>query len=190
MAQASVAKASEIPLSKIHRCGGVQLIPVIAQPGPVPSRPCADAPLREDSQSRGWLEVLPSVNPSLSGGQPLILPAIPRPRHPARPSSAAALATEGGLVCLLLVQTVTPTAAHQPSERRNAMTSSTLRPEYISLQDGAALYSVSVDLLRERIRTGELPAVHAGRRLIRVRLDDLRRMFRPLPAARRYRQTA
>jgi excisionase family DNA binding protein len=70
------------------------------------------------------------------------------------------------------------------------MTSSTLRPEYISLQDAAALYAVSVDLLRERIRTGELPAVHAGRRLIRVRIDDLKRMFRPLPAARRYRQIA
>lgn len=68
------------------------------------------------------------------------------------------------------------------------MTSSTLRPEYMSLQDAAALYAVSVDLLRERIRTGELPAVHAGRRLIRVRLDDLKRMFRPLPAARKYRQ--
>lgn len=66
----------------------------------------------------------------------------------------------------------------------------TLRPEYISLQDAAVLYAVSVDLLRERIRTGEIPAVHAGRRLIRVRLEDLRRMFRPLPAARKYRQTA
>jgi len=70
------------------------------------------------------------------------------------------------------------------------MTSSTLRPEYMSLQDAAALYAVSVDLLRERIRTGELPAVHAGRRLIRVRVDELQRMFRPLPAARRYPRSA
>jgi hypothetical protein len=71
-----------------------------------------------------------------------------------------------------------------------AMTSSTVKAEYISLQDAAILYAVSVDLLRHRIATGELPAVHAGRRLIRVRVDDLRRMFRPLPAARRYRRTA
>lgn len=70
------------------------------------------------------------------------------------------------------------------------MTSSTVKAEYISLQDAAILYAVSVDLLRHRIATGELPAVHAGRRLIRVRVDDLRRMFRPLPAARRYRKTA
>lgn len=62
--------------------------------------------------------------------------------------------------------------------------------KYISLQDAAALYAVSVDLLRHRIATGELPAVHAGRRLIRVRIDDLRRMFRPLPAARKYRASA
>lgn len=59
------------------------------------------------------------------------------------------------------------------------------QPEYVSLQDAAVLYSVSVDLLRQRIATGELPAVHAGRRLIRVRLDDLKRLFRPVPAARR-----
>lgn len=57
------------------------------------------------------------------------------------------------------------------------------RPEYVSLQDAAVIYGVSVDLLRERITSGELPAVHSGRRLIRVRLDDLKRVFRPVPAA-------
>ena len=97
------------------------------------------------------------------------------------------MATERWLICLFLVQAITPMApVTQRTEK--PMTSSTLRPEYMSLQDAAALYAVSVDLLRERIRTGELPAVHAGRRLIRVRLDDLKRMFRPLPAARKYRQ--
>ncbi|MCA0250896.1 MAG: helix-turn-helix domain-containing protein [Actinobacteria bacterium] len=64
---------------------------------------------------------------------------------------------------------------------------STIQAEYISLQDAAVLYAVSVDLLRHRIATGELPAVHAGRRLIRVRVDDLQRMFRPIPTARRFR---
>jgi hypothetical protein len=59
------------------------------------------------------------------------------------------------------------------------------KPEYVSLQDAAVIYGVSVDLLRQRILTGELPAVHAGRRLIRVRLDDLKRVFRPVPCAGR-----
>lgn len=59
------------------------------------------------------------------------------------------------------------------------MTSSTVKVEYISLQAAAVLYAVSVDLLRRRIATGVLPAVHVGRRLIRVRVDDRRRMSRP-----------
>jgi len=58
-------------------------------------------------------------------------------------------------------------------------------PEYVSLQDAAVIYGVSVDLLRQRILTGELPAVHTGRRLIRVRLEDLKRVFRPVPSAGR-----
>lgn len=65
------------------------------------------------------------------------------------------------------------------------------KPEYISLQEAAVIYSVSVDLLRQRIAAGELPAVHAGPRLIRVRLEDLKRVFRPVPSAERlsYRRT-
>lgn len=58
------------------------------------------------------------------------------------------------------------------------------RAEYVSLQDAAAMYGVSVDLLRRRIASGILPAVHAGRRVIRVRLDDLRQVFRPIPTVR------
>ena len=57
-----------------------------------------------------------------------------------------------------------------------------VKPEFVSLQEAAVLYSVSVDLLRQRIAAGELPAVHAGRRLIRVRLEDLKRVFRPVPS--------
>lgn len=65
------------------------------------------------------------------------------------------------------------------------MTSSPARPraEYVSLQDAAAMYGVSVDLLRRRIASGILPAVHAGRRVIRVRLEDLQEVFRPIPTA-------
>ncbi|WP_454229166.1 helix-turn-helix domain-containing protein [Propioniciclava flava] len=60
------------------------------------------------------------------------------------------------------------------------MSAAGVKPEFVSLQEAAVLYSVSVDLLRQRIAAGELPAVHAGRRLIRVRLEDLKRVFRPL----------
>jgi hypothetical protein len=67
-------------------------------------------------------------------------------------------------------------------------TSAAPRPEYVSLQDAAVIYGVSVDLLRQRITSGELPAVHAGRRLIRVRLEDLKRVFRPVPSAGRPRR--
>lgn len=59
------------------------------------------------------------------------------------------------------------------------------KQEYVSLQAAAVIYDVSVDLLRQRVLSGELPAVHAGRRLIRVKLDDLRRVFQPVPAAAR-----
>ena len=59
----------------------------------------------------------------------------------------------------------------------------TAKPEWVSLQDAAVIYGVSVDLLRQRISIGELPAVHAGRRVIRVRLEDLARVFRPVPCA-------
>ncbi len=62
------------------------------------------------------------------------------------------------------------------------------RAEYVSLQDAAAMYGVSVDLLRRRIASGILPAVHAGRRVIRVRLDDLRQVFRPIPTVRTQQQ--
>jgi len=67
-------------------------------------------------------------------------------------------------------------------EPHMTMSAAGVKPEFVSLQEAAVLYSVSVDLLRQRIAAGELPAVHAGRRLIRVRIDDLKRMFRPVPS--------
>ena len=54
-------------------------------------------------------------------------------------------------------------------------------PEWLSLQQAAAIYGVSVDTLRRRIRHGQLPASRFGQRLIRVRTQDLDRMFRPIP---------
>lgn len=57
-------------------------------------------------------------------------------------------------------------------------------PEWVSLQQSALLYGVSVDTLRRRIAHGHLPASRFGGRLIRVRLEDLERLFRPIPTIR------
>ncbi|MBI5028731.1 MAG: helix-turn-helix domain-containing protein, partial [Actinobacteria bacterium] len=57
-------------------------------------------------------------------------------------------------------------------------------PEWLSLQQAAALYGVSVDTLRRRIAGGQLPASRFGLRLIRVRVEDLDLLFRPIPTAR------
>lgn len=55
-------------------------------------------------------------------------------------------------------------------------------PEWLSLQKAAVIYDVSVDTLRRSISTGRLPASRVGRRLIRVRVTDLERLYRPIPA--------
>jgi len=54
-------------------------------------------------------------------------------------------------------------------------------PEWLSLQQAAVIYGVSVDTLRRRIRTGKLPASRFGVRLIRVRAEDVDRLYRPIP---------
>ena len=53
-------------------------------------------------------------------------------------------------------------------------------PEWLSLQQAALIYGVSVDTLRRRIATGALPASRIGARLIRVRIADLERVCRPI----------
>ena len=57
-------------------------------------------------------------------------------------------------------------------------------PEWLSLQQAALAYGVSVDTLRRRIRHGQLPASRFGQRLIRVRAQDLDKLFRPIPTIR------
>lgn len=57
-------------------------------------------------------------------------------------------------------------------------------PEWVSLQQAALMYGVSVDTLRRRIAHGHLPASRFGGRLIRVRIEDLERLFRPIPTVR------
>jgi excisionase family DNA binding protein len=54
-------------------------------------------------------------------------------------------------------------------------------PKWLSLQQAAVISGVSVDTLRRRIRAGKLPASRFGVRLIRVRIKDLDRLYRPIP---------
>ena len=53
--------------------------------------------------------------------------------------------------------------------------------EYLTLQEAAERYHVSVGTLRRRIRTGALPAVRSGVRLIRIPADALEHLFKPVP---------
>lgn len=74
-------------------------------------------------------------------------------------------------------------ASTDSASRRNAGGTT---PIFISIQDGAARCGVSVDFIRDRISDGALPAFRAGNRrgLIRVRIEDLDRLFRPIPTVR------
>ena len=55
--------------------------------------------------------------------------------------------------------------------------------EYLTLQEAAERYHVSVMTLRRRIRSGALPAVHSGARLIRIPAPALEQLFTPVPNA-------
>ena len=55
------------------------------------------------------------------------------------------------------------------------------KPEWLSLQQAATIYGISVDPLRRSISAGRLPASRLGTRLIRVRIADLERLYRPIP---------
>lgn len=48
---------------------------------------------------------------------------------------------------------------------------------------GAELYNVSTRTIYRYIATGLLPAYRVGPRLLRIDLDDLERLARPVPAA-------
>lgn len=56
--------------------------------------------------------------------------------------------------------------------------------EYLTLSEAAARYKVSQRTLRRRISTGDLPALHCGRRIIRIPATELDALFRPIPSAR------
>ena len=56
--------------------------------------------------------------------------------------------------------------------------------EYLTLKEAAARFKVSEKTLRRRISTGDLRALHNGRRLIRIAESDLETLFQPIPNAR------
>lgn len=59
------------------------------------------------------------------------------------------------------------------------------RTQYVTLAEAAELMSVSVKTLRRRIADGTIPAYRCGRRVIRIRAEDLERAILPIPSARR-----
>jgi len=48
-------------------------------------------------------------------------------------------------------------------------------------KQATVIYGVSVDTLRRRIAADKLPASRFGVRLIRVRVENLDRLYRPIP---------
>ena len=54
---------------------------------------------------------------------------------------------------------------------------------FISLSAAAEILGISVHTLRRRIASGELPAFRTGRRIIRIRVSDLEKLLRRVPAA-------
>ncbi len=60
-----------------------------------------------------------------------------------------------------------------------------VRTQYLTLAEAAELMSVSVKTLRRRIADGTLPAYRCGRRVIRIRVEDLEGALDLIPSARR-----
>ena len=58
-------------------------------------------------------------------------------------------------------------------------------PVYLSLEEAAEAMSVSVKTIRRWIAAGTLPAYRCGRRVIRIKLEDLDLAFHRVPSARR-----
>lgn len=73
-----------------------------------------------------------------------------------------------------------PTAPPRAGDVHRAVSRPT---EYLTLQEAAERYRVSVMTLRRRIRSGALPAVHNGARLIRIPDSALEQVFTPVPNA-------
>ena len=59
-----------------------------------------------------------------------------------------------------------------------------VRTQYLTLAEAADLMSVSVKTLRRRIADGTIPAYRCGKKLIRLRIEDIERLMRDIPSAR------
>lgn len=70
-------------------------------------------------------------------------------------------------------RTKTKTPATSPDESRR----------FIRQEAAAERWDVSVDTIRRLIRDGKLPAYRLNGRIIRVRIDDVDRCFKPIPTA-------
>ena len=57
-------------------------------------------------------------------------------------------------------------------------------PIYLSLDEAAQVMSLSVKTIRRRIADGTIPAYQCGRRVIRLRLDELETALHRIPTAR------
>jgi excisionase family DNA binding protein len=73
-----------------------------------------------------------------------------------------------------------------PGRRHMSTVETSALGAFISLSKAADTLGVSVRTLRRRVASGELPAYRSGRRIIRVRVDDLETLLRRVPAADRW----
>ena len=63
-------------------------------------------------------------------------------------------------------------------------TSALARPQWLTLGQAADILGVCSRTIRRRIAAGDLPAYKIGHRAIRIRIADLDRISRRIPAAR------
>lgn len=75
----------------------------------------------------------------------------------------------------MTTQHANPRTRHIPNQRA--------LPVYLSVEEAAQVMSVSAKTIRRRISDGTIPANQCGRRIIRIRLDELEAAFRPIPSA-------
>ena len=55
--------------------------------------------------------------------------------------------------------------------------------EYVNVNQAADYFGVSSDNVRDLIAEGILPAYRMGKRLIRIRISDLEKVFHLIPSA-------
>lgn len=60
-----------------------------------------------------------------------------------------------------------------------------MKPSFISIEQAAKHTGVSAKTIRRRIADGSLSARRMGPRLIRIEVDELEQLMRPIPTAGR-----